>query len=283
MAPKPTTTDPIDQFSPQTAPRLTIAPSVKDATGAEWVHQDYERATQPWEVEQHIKPTDRTERFGSVEAWAAYVDAYTMLGGAHLLTWSETGLRAVLDYIDSNGQPGRCTWIAVHPFEQTVPWRRWTELANGRPRSQRELLEALEDNAEDIVDPPAADVVGLLRKMRATVNATAETTLNADGTSSVSWQKSSQVNNEGTTLPAEIVIAVPVFKGHTAANDDGKLVPVRFAVKVRVRVSVGDDAKLAFRLSMPTREATLELALSDRVEAAGSELGEGYDILRATA
>jgi Uncharacterized conserved protein (DUF2303) len=284
MGSKQTTTDPTDPCGVQSAPRLTIAPSVKDATGADWVHADYQRATEPWQAEQHIPPISRTERLGSVESWAAYVTSYALPDAPLLLTWSESGLRAILDYHLSADEPGRCTWVAVHPLEQAVQWRRWTELANGRPRGQRDVLEALEDNAEDIVEPAAADLVGLLRKLRATVSAQAETTLNADGTSSVSWQKSSAVNQDGggATLPAEIVIAVPVFKGHTDVNDEGKQVPVRFALRVRVRVSVGDDAKLTFRLSMPQREATLEMALADRVAAAEMALGDGYRLLRAT-
>lgn len=295
MAPRNAPTDPIDQYAPQTAPRLTIAPSYTAPDGSVYVHQDYNKVVGEWGVESHIPPTNRTERFGSVEAWAAYVTDYAHADGAHLFTWSEWGLRAILDYIGPGQEPGRCTWKAEHQFEQTPQWRRWTELANGRARGQQELLEALEDNADDIVEPVPAEIQRLLRTMRGTVSATAESTLNEDGSYSVSWNRSATVKVGGgkdTTFPNEIKIAIPVFKGHVETievkDDDGtvtgeRLAPVRFGLKVRIRVNPDNDGHLLFRLSMPDREAALEKALANRVQAAEVALGDGYDLLRATA
>lgn len=288
-------TDPIDQYAPQTAPRLTIAPSYTAPDGSVYVHQDFNKVVSEWQVEQHIPPINRTERFGSVEAWAAYVLDYATTDGPHLLTWSESGLRAILDYIGPGQDPGRCTWKAEHPFEQTTQWRRWTELANGRARGQQELLEALEDNADDIVEPVAAEIQKLLRTMRGTVSATAESTMNEDGSYSVSWNRSATVKvgaDKDTTFPNEIKIAIPVFKGHVepvaVTDDDGtvtgeRLAPVRFGLKVRIRVNPDNDGHLLFRLSMPDREAALEKALANRVLAAETALGDGYGILRAAA
>lgn len=270
-----------DNEDEQTQPRLTILPHFKAADGSEWAFNGsgYSQIVAPWAVEQHIAPIRVSESFGDVESWVNYVQWYDT--SAELLTWSERGLRAVLDYHGPSGEPGRCQWIAEHPFQLTSQWRAWASLANGMPRTQRQLLEALEDLSEDIVDPDAAMLVSILRTLRATVNATAQTDLNADGSTHVEFTKNSTIHAGKVSLPPEIKIGVPVLKGHTEEKD-GKRVPVVYRLPVRVRVSVDDQAHLAFRLTMPTAERTLESVYADRVAAAKAMLGPSGTLLRAS-
>lgn len=272
MAPKPTNTDPINEYAPQTAPRLTIAPAYTAPDGSVYVHQDLARVTEAWAVEGHIAPINRTEKFGDVESWAAYVSEFGGKGENVLLTWSERGLHAVMDYHHTDGTPARCTWVATHPFEHTPQWRAWRALADGRARSQKDALESLEDLAEDIVEPEAAAVVGILRSLRATVNATADTELRADGTTSVNFSRNSTVNAGKLELPPTIAIAVPVLKGHE----------VRDKATVRMRVSVDDQAKLTIRFSMPDADRVLERVYADRVKKAAELVGDAHTLLRST-
>ena len=132
------------------------------------------------------------------------------------------------------------------------------------------------------MEPDAATLVGILRTLRATVNATAQTDLNADGSTHVEFTKSSIINAGRAILPPEIKIGVPVLKGHTEEKD-GKRVPVVYRLPVRVRVSVDDQAHLAFRLTMPTAERVLESVYADRVDAAKMLLGAGGTLLRAAS
>lgn len=263
-----------DDECQQTAARLTIAPMLEPDDGSVWAFNGtgYTQIVEPWAVEAHILPVKRKETLGDVDSWVAYVQRFAGLGEyAPLLLWSPSGLTAILDYHTAKSA-NRCQWEAVQPFVHTVQWRRWSELANGRARGQREVIEALEDNAEDIVSPSAADVVGLLKALRGTVNKTADSTLNEDGSTHVSFEKSTTIRTATeATIPSEIEIAVPIFKGH----------PERFKLKVRVRVSVDDSARLAFRLSMPSAEAALEIATADRVQAARNLLGDDYTLLRS--
>ena len=266
----------------QTQTRLTIEPMIQAADGSEWAFNGtgYSKIVEPWAVEQHIPPIKQHEAFGDVESWVTYVQDFGPM--PELLTWSERGLRAVLDYHGPEGEPGRCQWIVEHPFQLTSQWKAWDTLANGMARTQRQLLEALEDLSEDIVEPDAATLVGILRTLRATVNATAQTDLNADGSTHVEFTKSSIINAGRAILPPEIKIGVPVLKGHTEEKD-GRRVPVVYRLPVRVRVSVDDQAHLAFRLSMPTAERVLESVYADRVDAAKMLLGAGGTLLRAAS
>jgi hypothetical protein len=279
------TTQPVNSGCVQAAPHLVIAPSWKDpTTGALYIHADLEQAQAPWEEEDHIPPMRRTENFGDVESFVAYVKRFGDVGAYQpLLTWCSRGLVAILDYASGEtpevqSEPGRCQWQATLRFVPSVQWQAWTSLANGQPVSQKQAVEKLEDLAEDIKEPAPADLMGLLRSLRASVNAKADAELRPDGTTSIAFTRDTAVKS-GTSLvdlPSAISIAIPVLKGHVA---EGK--PVVYRVQVRVRVSVDDSAHLALRFSIPNAERILEATYEDRVSAAKALLGDQYQLLRA--
>ena len=280
-------TQPVDLVVGQSAPHITIPAAYTDPkTGAVFVHSALDLAIEPWAVEQHISPIKAHESFGDVDSWAEYVNVYASAGDGDerpLITWSEKGLRAVLDYHNVERAPNRCQWVAEMPFILSPVWRKWAALANGSPRSQREILEAFEDLGADIVEPTAADLVALVRTLRATSMASADTELRPDGTTRVSYVKNQTVQAGELVLPPTLTIAIPVLKGHAEYDEDGKASPVLYRLVVRMRVSVGDDARLAFRLSLPDAERVLEAVYADRVQAAERALGSDFSIWRATA
>lgn len=281
----PPTTQPVDPSAPKPAHVLTIAPMVTDeATGALYVHQDYNKQMPNWQVAEHTGPVATTEKLGDVESWCNYVLRYATYDPSEtLLTWNEHGFRATLDYHLDIDNPGRCTWKANHDFVRSHQWNRWAALANGQPRTQKQVLEALEDYSEDIAAPDPAALLAILRTLRATASATADTELMADGSTKVVWSKQTGVGpkNADLEIPSEFQIAVPVLKGHTTVDPTGKVIPVVYALPVRVRVSVDDQAHLAIRLSMPTADRTLEAVFADRVAAATAHLGTNHRIYRA--
>ena len=276
-----TITDPIAADAISTAPRLAIAPTYKDpVTGALYVHQDLRAVQEPWAEEAHIRPVKAAERFGDVESWVGYVRDFSESDRPPLLTWDASGLRAVLDYHRAAADPGRAQWTAVHPFVPSVQWKAWMALANGQAVGQRAAIERLEDLAEDIREPDSTNLTNLLRTLRASANAKADTELRPDGTSHVVFTKDTSVRSGAAgevTLPPDFTIAIPVLKGHVDAA--GK--PVLYGLKVRLRVSVGEDAKLAFRFSIPNAERVLEDVYADRVAAAKELLGEDFVMWRA--
>lgn len=273
-------TEPIDHVAthPNT-PRLVISPYFKDeATGALYVHQDLVRAQEPYAEEAHVPPMAVEERFGDVESFVAYVQRYGT--PATLLTWNSQGLRAVLDYAQSSSEPGRRKWRAVHPFQTSPQWQAWMALANGSAIGQRAAVEKIEDLAEDIVEPAPTDLANLLRSLRASVNAKADSELRPDGTYSVSFAKDSSVKSAvggNVDLPAFFVVSIPVLRGHV--DSEGR--PVLYRLPVRLRVSTDGDAHLTLRLSIPSAARVLEDAFADRVRAASELLGEEYRLLRA--
>lgn len=268
----------------QTAPRLTIEPMLEPKDGSAWAFDGdgYVKIVEPWAVEQHIGPIRATEKLGDVESWARYVTRFGRPEATHL-TWTSDRLRAVLDYHIAAGAPGRGAWVAEHPFQRTRQWQAWEALASGRPRSQRELIEALEDRREDIRDPDAASLVEMLRKLRGTVNASATAQLDPNGGTNLEYTRQTQTS---LTLPPTITIGIPVLRGHVVPDENGIPGPVLYELEVRIRVDVLDEGKIAFRLSIPNAEQALEDAVSDRVRAAQAILDDDdrqYELLRAAS
>lgn len=264
--------EPITPGQIQDVAHLTIAATYKDpATGATFVHSDLVRVQEPWAEESHIPPMSANESLGDVESFAAYVSRYAVIDSA-FLTWNSRGLHATLDY-DERGH-----WHVDMPFRSSPAWVAWTQFACNRAMPQKQAVESLEDLASDIVEPAAADLMAILRGLRATINAKADAELRPDGTSKVAFEKDARVQTANALdLPASFTIAIPVLKGHV--NAEGK--PVVYQVQVRVRTSVDDNAKLTLRFSIPNAERILEAVYAERVQAAQALLGGDFILLRA--
>jgi uncharacterized protein YfdQ (DUF2303 family) len=185
-------------------------------------------------------------------------------------------LHAVLDYHQNDGlegAPGRLQWTAHHPFTPSPEWKAWMSLCTGHAVAQREAIERLEDMATDITDPVPAELMNLLRSLRTSVNKSAETELRPDGSTSVRFADDKNVAARGGTadLPSEFSISIPLLKG----------LPQRYGLKVRLRATVTDQARLALRFSIPLAEQALEMVYADRVASAKALLGDGFSVLRA--
>jgi hypothetical protein len=253
------------------APHLIVEAFYKDPeTGATFVHKDLVKVQDAWAEEVHIGPTEAVEHFGDVESWASYTKKHATADS--LFTWNTQGLKTVLDYPDRND------WIADMPFRLTPEMQAWAGIADGRAIPHAKVVEFLDDHAQDIFEPDASSLLTLLRALRASVNTAADVELRADGTSGVKFTKDTKVGGAGSVdLPAEITIAVPVLRGHL--DDQGQI--VRYKLVLKLRASVGDDARLGLRFVMPLMERVLEQVYAERVASAKEQLGDGYTILRA--
>lgn len=285
----------------QEAPRIIIEPGVSAPDQSFFVFNGagYDRVSEPWSIEQHVGPAKAAIKLGDVRSWVAYVTRYH-LADRLLLTWSDAGLRAVLDYHASLDGAGRAQWTAEHPFVTSSQWNAWTAFADGkRLWTQQETVNKLDELADDVIQPTAADVLDIIRTLRTTVKLAAKSEIREDGSSEITWSKDSTVTGK-RAIPSEIQISIPVLKGHVRDTDetiavkgqDGKEAtktllagtPVNYGLTVKVRPVAEDDGRLLFRFLMPTAERALEAVYADRVRAAKDLLGDlGETLYRATA
>lgn len=265
----------------QTQPRLTIDPEITAPDGSFYVfdgQSGYRKVVEAHESDTYIPPFRSEAKLGDIESWCAFVVQFSMPSVMPLLTWSQNGLKAVLDYGEMDA-PARRRAVAEHPFQTTRQWQAWQKIT-GQAHGQKALIEALEEHRQDVQDPDAAKMVELIRSLRANVNVAAESELGSNGNTKLSFSRQTTTSVE---LPPSLTIGIPVLKGHTAPDANGVDGPVRYAIEVLIRVDVLDGGKLAFRLSMPNAEQALEDAVADRVRLAKSTLGEAYPLYRATA
>lgn len=263
-----------------TARHIVVAAYYRDpVNGAVYVHEALKPVREAWEdadrTEQHIPPVKAAESFGDVDSFAAYVKRFGE-PSATVVTWNAGGLRAVLDYHHDSREPGRCQWTATHAFQRSRQLDRWAGFAGGQARGQKELIEFLEDMADTVTEPSAADLTSILSTLRAHVKAETKSTYEPDGSSSLSFEKDSKLVG-GTKIPATFTVTIPVLAGHVAP--DGST--VHYDLTVRLRVTPTEQG-VVFRLSIPTLTDTLEAAYQDRVEAATTALGSEYPVLRAS-
>ena len=226
---------------------------------------------------------------GEVEHQLALVSRGGQIGsqdnvGAHLETGEREVERGQAQALCAFGNaPGRRRAVAEHPFQTTRQWQAWQRIASGNAFGQKALIEALEDHREENKEPDAATLVGLLRVLRGTVNASAEASLDPNGGTKLEYTRQTQVS---VTLPETITIGIPILRGHTVPDANGVPGPVHYELVVRIRVDVLDEGKIAFRLSMPSAEQALEDAVMDRVRTAQALLDEaeqGHELLRAAS
>ena len=272
---KPATTQPANAAEQPGKTHLVIEPVYVDPiTRALYVHRDYDVAREDWEAETHIPPVDTDESFGDVSSFVTYVKAFAKK--PHL-TWTAHGLKAVTDY-HTKDAPDRCQWTADHPFVSSPEWTAWMRIASGEAIAHAKAVEVLEDRAEDIQEPDAAALMGILRNLRANVTATAQTELREDGTAAVSFSQDKTLRNPSpkVEIPPAFKIAIPVLKGHTDTN--GK--SVKYTMSVRVRVSIDNAAHLTFRFSIPLAEKVQEEVFAERVAEAKTLLGNDFTLLR---
>lgn len=256
-------------------PHLIIAPGYDAGNGELYIHKDLVKVRDAFANEGHIGPVKAETKLGDIPSWVAYIERFRTPDT--FVTWNRKGIEAHLDY-HNRTTAARDAHRAQYAFEYTFQFSRWTNFANGAPKTQKQAVEFLEDNMPDIIEPEAATLLSILRQLRATVAAQSDVELRPDGTANVKFQKDQKViQGADAELPASLEIIVPVLKGHR--DSENKV--VRYRLVVRIRASVGDNAQLALRFYMPQVEEVLEQVYDELVATAQSQLGSEPQILRA--
>lgn len=272
-----------DQAVAAIAPHLVVTPFYEDKeTGELYVHGDLVRVREAWEKEAHVGPIAVTEKFGDVKSWAYYVLRFRQAPPPPYLTWNNAGLKAVLDYHNSDGTPGRSLWWAFHGFKLTKEFTDWRNFAGGQELNQVKAVEFLESHQDHITTPASADILKVVSDLRGSFKAemVAEVLPNG-GTKLMAKQDRTVI----TQLPTELLITVPVLVGQTEnyENDAGETKgrPVAWDLKIRVRAVVSNEGVASLRFILQDTERLLETIFQEQVAVAEEHLGGVFTILRA--
>jgi len=232
-----------------------VAPSYTDpTTGAVYIHRDLGVQIRPWEAAEHIPPRSGNEKLGDVESWAGTVNREN--DGQTYATWNTRRLLATFDY-DTRGRHHASMDFVLS--RELVAWKDADHLL-----SISQAIQVLEDQSEAISDPTATELMGIIRSLRANVSSSAETELRPDGTMGVSFARDQRVTSKAggsVELPHSIKITIPVLAGEI--DTDGK--PVRYAMVVRLRASVSNDAALTLRFTVMHVDRIVETVVMGQV------------------
>lgn len=260
------TTQPTDDNTVHSAPHILVPAAYEDKrTGVVYVHHDLDQALN-WRDPQYIGPPNVTQRFGDVRSWAAYVSKYGEVDTT-LALWSTDFFSAALDYHQSEGLPGRCQWWALYKLEKAESWLHWTRLGDGRSRTPIEIITAIEERQDEVAEPSGAELIKILRILRASVTTDAETQINDDGTTEVKFARADRVAG-GEALPMWVKVATRVIDGE----------PGVVVLPLRLTVTVDDNARLRLSLKAIGVNDAFETQVQELVKQATTLLGAEYEL-----
>ena len=150
-------------------------------------------------------------------------------GAARLYVPNQTSLIVVLDHHESaqeTSYPGWGQHRATLNLTKSPEWLTWSG-ANGQKRSQRDFSQFIEDNADEIETPGGAELLDLVRSIRASQNLECTGAITDRGEQSVSGfvlETKTKAGAKGELeLPGEIGILVSVYEGGTANTIQARL------------------------------------------------------------
>lgn len=160
--------------------------------------------------------------------------------------------------------PGWGDHRATFSTRETIEWRTWTN-ADGEMFDQQAFAEYLEDNAADIVSPPAADLMELAKTFEATTGANFRSAIRLDnGQRQFLYSETIQASageNNSITIPEMIELGLAPYEGAD-----------KFSLKARFRYRINGGAlRLGFKLDRPDR--VIDAAFADTIKAVETETG----------
>jgi uncharacterized protein YfdQ (DUF2303 family) len=212
-----------------------------------------------------IRPPFRVENveLASVDSYIAYVNRAkrSTLKSVTFSDESNGFFCTVFDYEDDSGIL-RGDHQAKLTLEHTRSFNAWHGAMN-KKMSQEDFALFLEENASDIVEPAAAQMIAVAQQLRATTEASFESKVNLNNgsvTFNYAEETKGSTQNGQAEVPSSFFIGVTVYRGMTEAY--------KIECKLRYRIANG---KLVLWFSIPQ----LGKALEDAFAGIKKQIGDG--------
>jgi uncharacterized protein YfdQ (DUF2303 family) len=206
----------------------------------------------------------------NAESFAAYVNTYKEVARDDVLATAQTTIfaelpsykvKAIIDY-HAPGVAEYCHHTVLFEVPMSDEWRRWATI-EGRPMGQVEFAEFLEENCNDIVDPPAAVFLDIVTTLQAKKNVSFTSGIRlSDGSNQLAYSEEIEAKGKGQlTLPSSFDIGVPVFEG-------GEAYKVRVLLRYRLT-----EGKITFTVKLHRRQFLQKTAFQDICTAIAEKTG----------
>lgn len=196
-------------------------------------------------LEEHLPAPLRIKSkavFNEVDSFARYVQDFATESTAIFADVGENGgsFCAILDY-HKQGKPGWSQHLAVYTCPVTVEWRRWRE-GNLRTVPQKQFAEYIENNQREIVSPPGATILEIVRSLVATSKVEFESAVRLqNGNVQFKYEKTTEARageKGALEIPELFSLGMALFQGGEA-----------YALEARLRYSI-EEKKLNFRYEL---------------------------------
>ncbi len=149
----------------------------------------------------------------SAQSFCDYVAQYAAKGASVFCDLKAQRFTAVLDYHVNQDNPA---W-AGHKATYTCPidsrWKTWTS-RNGKPMSQVEFAQFIEDNLPDIVKPDGTDMLTVSRTLQAKKKVDFKSDQNlSNGDIQFTYNETTNGSAGNIEIPQEFVLGIPVYEG----------------------------------------------------------------------
>lgn len=169
--------------------------------------------------------------FDDLDSFATYINEQK--NGTSRAFVTTAGLISVIFDFHGKDTAGWCENSAVFRPTFDPAWERWSRV-NGQPMTQAALVEFLERNFTDIVDPVGAAVLELAENLSAKVNARFDSKLGvSDGRTRLLFEEDIEVRGGSKSvttgemeLPRSLLVRFPIFLGGPAQDYPWRLRPI---------------------------------------------------------
>jgi uncharacterized protein YfdQ (DUF2303 family) len=150
---------------------------------------------------------------------SAYANRFSGHASILIADYDANTIRAHLDWHESNdleqsrGEPhGPLRHTVTLQLRLSEEFTRWNAFA-GKLHSQEDFARFLEENASDVAEPQAADMIELSRDFEATVGQTYKSSTRLDnGDRRIRFEAESKAMNE-VVIPQKFTMHIPIFNG----------------------------------------------------------------------
>lgn len=198
---------------------------------------------------------DYVTRFGRADRTVVFADE------------QKAEFRAVLDYHSADGSRGTCDHVARYLCPASPQWVAWAA-ASGKLMPQADFARFIENNLPDIINPPAADMLGVALTLQVKKDATYSSDLRLDnGQTQFRYEETIRGTSRAGDLniPDTFTLMLPVFVGDMS---------ISIVARLRYRIQ---DQKLVIGYELVRPEMT-RLAAVQTVTSQVQQKLAGYPL-----
>ena len=206
-----------------------VPSSTKDGTEYLVIPAD----AQVYDLEKLLKSPRRIRqsvRFSVLDSFCSYVKEFKTDGTKIFLNARTGTIAATLDY----HKPDQASWGDHRAgFDPVLSeeWQRWQQL-NNQPCDQKRFALFLEDNAVDIVDPAAAEMLDISRSLTAKINVNFKKGIRLEnGTEQIQYEETidARAGQRGQLeVPSKFSLFLMLWEGRPRRRIDARL---RYGIK----------------------------------------------------